>query len=325
MKKKCFACTALALPLLIFTGCGGGAAPLTLSANWYAASNITNNITNTSETLTYAVTFEPTEGRDFTVSYDEGTYTTTLVNENVTESSMGYHLTTELTITGRYILNGERGEDFTDVVRSEVWFLDVTTVLRPIRSEKYVLTHSAPSSNPADLEHAYNVYEYTYTTEYNADCTEANITVEYTQPEDVEPEETTVSLSGSGSYLDNETILFAWRGISPSEVSSLRTINPVTRQQTTVSMTAAPTTASRKATFAINGGGEQEYTLDAYTFTYGYTGTNSGQPQELTYAAKVTEGGVNTYRNVLLEMRVPVLQSMGELVYTLKSAVFNDK
>ena len=80
----------------------------------------------------------------------------------------------------------------------------------------------------------------------------------------------------------------------------------------------------KQYTFAVNGTSEDR-TPDVYSFTIGYSGNYAGQTQELTYAAKVTEGGVNTYRNVLLEMRVPALQSLGTLVYKLTSAEFNSK
>ncbi len=328
MKKRRFACLALAAPVLLLAGCAGSTSRLTLSANWYAATDNTNNISGTSEKLEYTVKFEPTGTDALTLSYDPGTYTVELRNDTIdtgTRQQQCYYLSTRLEITGRYTVNGETGEDFTDVVTSEAWFLDVTTELRPVKSVKKVLTHSAVSSTPDSPENAYSVYEYTYTTTYNEDCTQAQIKIEYTRPEEVPVQETTVDVTGNGSYLDNETILFAMRGISPSVASTFRTINPVTQTQVNCGMTAVPTTESGKAyTFAVNGA-SADRTLDVYSFTIGYSGNYAGQTQELTYAAKVTEGGVNTYRNVLLEMRVPVLQSLGTLVYQLTSAEFNSK
>lgn len=328
MKKRRFACLALAAPVLLLAGCAGGTSRLTLSANWYSASDITSNISNTSEKLEYSVSFESTGTDALTLSYDPGKYTVELRNDTVntgTRVEQCYYLSTRLEITGRYIVNGETGEDFTDVVTSEAWFLDVTTELRPVKSVKKVLTHSTTNSAPDKPENAYTVYEYTYTTTYNEDCSEAQIKIEYTRPEEVPVQEVTVDVTGDGSYLDNETILFAMRGISPSVASTFRTINPVTQTQVSCGMTAVPTTESGKQyTFAVNGTSEDR-TPDVYSFTIGYSGNYAGQTQELTYAAKVTEGGVNTYRNVLLEMRVPALQSLGTLVYKLTSAEFNGK
>lgn len=337
MKKRYFACLALALPALAFAGCTSGASRLAISANWYAAADTTSEISNTYEELVYTVSFESTGTDAYSVEYDEGTYTATLRNENITIGATvraGYHLTTELTITGRYSVNGETGEDFTDVVISDVWFLDVTTELQPVRSVKKVLSHSPSHTNsyPDSIEDASTTYEYTYTSEYNEDCTEASVALTYTQPEGMPDVERTVSLSGNGTYLDNETILFAMRGINTASALSFRTVNPVTQQQTGIAMSAAPEIAERTQTFAINAyengtvteGASVEHTLDAYTFTLGYSGSNAGQSQTLTYAAR-TDGVTNTYRNVLLEMSVPIINSLGTLTYRLTSATFNGK
>ena len=206
MKKRRFACLALAAPVLLLAGCAGGTSRLTLSANWYSASDITSNISNTSEKLEYSVSFESTGTDALTLSYDPGKYTVELRNDTVntgTRVEQCYYLSTRLEITGRYIVNGETGEDFTDVVTSEAWFLDVTTELRPVKSVKKVLTHSTTNSAPDKPENAYTVYEYTYTTTYNEDCSEAQIKIEYTQPEEVPVQEVTVDVTGDGSYLDN--------------------------------------------------------------------------------------------------------------------------
>lgn len=328
MKKRNFACLALALPVLAFAGCAAATPRLALSANWYASTDITTAITGTSEKLEYEVTFESSGTDAYSVSYDAGTYTTTLEDVNRVvwgESIFCYHLTTELRITGRFTVNGETGEDFTDVVTSDVWFMSVRDELQPIDSVKTVLSHSPYSTGaPSSVEDACVVYEYTYKTVYNADCTQATITMEYAQPEELGTVEKTVEVSGDGSFLDNETILFAMRGVSTSSAASFRTINPVTQQQSGIAMSAAPTVTERTPKFSINGAEEAEHKMNIYTFSLSYSGNNSGQAQEFAYAAK-TDGNTNTYRNVLLEMRVPVLGSLGTLTYSLKNATFNDK
>lgn len=330
MKKSHLACIALAAPALLLAGCTSGVSRLTLSANWYANSDTTVGISGTYEELQYSVTFEAKDASpsdQLSVSYEPGVYTSKLVNSTV-ETAEGvmpcYYLSTRLEITGRYTLNGVTGEDFTDVVTSEAWFLDVTTELRPVKSVKNVLTHSAVSASPSTLEDGIMVYEYTYTTNYNADCSQATVVIDYTKPDNATKVEKTIDLSGNGSYLDNETILFAMRGVSTSAACSFRTINPVTQAQSGIGMSAVPTAESKTYTFSVNGT-SAERTLNAYSFSLGYSGSNPGQPQELVYAAKVTDGNANTYRNVLLEMRVPVLQSLGTLVYRLTDAQFNDK
>ena len=326
MKKKLIACLALAAPILVFAGCSGGTSRLTLSANWHADTNTTTGISGTAEHLEYTVNYEPEEHEGFNAEYEEGVYTADLRYDTYNGVAC-YYLETHFSITGRYVLGEEKSEDFTDTVTSKVYFMDVSTELRPLWSEKTVVSTSAVATMPSTLEGATETFAYTYTTAYNEDCTEAKVSIVYTQPDSYaeHPVEKTIDISGKGTYLDNETILFAMRGIATSAVSSFRTINPVTQAVTGCGMTAAPAVAETKRTFSVGGGAAQEHTLNAYTFSLGYSGAYSGQPQELTYAAKVTDGNTNTYRNVLLEMRVPTLQSLGTLVYKLKNADFGTK
>ena len=327
MKKRSFACLALALPVLAFAGCASAVSRLTLSANWYAMPNITTNITGTEESLLYTVTFESDGREDFSADYDEGSYAVRLTNTEITladgSKAQGYRLTSELTITGRFTVNGETGEDFTDTVTSEALFLDVSHELQPVKSVKHVVTHSPVTTTPDSIDEACVAYEYTYTAAYDNDLTTADITVEYAQPEDMTDVQRTIKLSGDGSYLDNEVILFAMRGVSTADVSAFRTVNPVTLAQMSCSMSAAPALSTATMTFSVNGT-SQERTMNTYAFSLGYTGSNAGQPQSLTYAAKAAEGE-NTYRNVLLQMDVPMLQSLGTFRYRLAEAVFNDK
>ena len=323
MKKRYFACAALLAPVLLFAGCGGGASSLALSPNWYAQS--TTSLTGTYEKLEYAVTFEPASpaSEALSVSYGEGRYTATLTDTEK-NGKHAYLLKTQFTITGRFTVRGETGEDFTDTISSEVTFLDVQNELRPLESKKTVYSTTPVSASPSSAAEAGTVYAYTDTIAYNDGCTKATFVRDYTQPENAKDINKTVSLSGGGTFLDNETILFAMRGVNTSAAASFRTINPSTQSQVTCSMRAKPETAHGKRTFAI-GGVSAERELASYTFELGYTGNNPGQAQKLTYAAAVTEGGVNTYRNVLLEMRVPVMHNLGELVYTLQNAEFNGK
>lgn len=321
MKKRNLACLALAAPFLALTACSSGMSSLALSANWYAQVDSTIQA-NTNETLEYSVSFEAAAENTF-LSYGDGTYTMYLTTETTGladgSSELCYHLHAELSIPVTFTVN-EETESFTDSVISDVYFRSVDRSLQPVRSEKYVLTHSPVSESPSSLEGAYSAYEYTYTTVYDASCANADITVEYTQPENIETITDSVELTGSGTYLDNEEIIFAMRGVNMSSTSAFRSINPVKRAVETVTMSEAPASASERLTFALNGeSAEREITT--YTFSLGYSGSNPGQPQTYTYAG-VTSANDNLYRSVLLRMEVPVLYSLGTLRYTLVSAVF---
>ena len=127
MKKIRLAGLILLAPLTLLCACSGGT-PLSFSANWYRNTALGDSIGQTHETLTYSVTFTPSETSEegLTVEYDAGTYTTELINDNVTladgSTKEGYIYTTELSITGSYRLGGEVKE-FSDFVTSQVTLL----------------------------------------------------------------------------------------------------------------------------------------------------------------------------------------------------------
>lgn len=321
MKKRNLACLAFAVPFLTMTACTAGTASLAISPNWFLNTG-DDYISNANETLEYSVSFEPSS-TNTTLTYGEGTYKTVLSAETITladgSTEMCYRFHTELSIPVTYTL-GEETKSFDDAVRSDVWFRDAKHSLQPVKSEKYVLSHTPmQSSAPSSVDSLYTTYEYTYTVEYNADLTNADTTATYTQPE-TDPITQAIELSGSGTYLDNEQILFALRGVNMSSTSSFRSINPAKKAVETVGMTETPSSAAEKLTFEMNGE-TAEREITTYTFSLGYGGTNPGATQKYTYAG-VTDANNNIYRCALLRMEVPVLNSMGTLRYTLVKATF---
>lgn len=322
MKKRNLACLALAAPLFAATACAAATPGLALSANWFLRTGDTPT-SSANETLEYTVTFRAEESNTF-LSYGEGSYKTVLTAENTTladgSSEMCYHLTSTLTVPVTYTVNGESAT-FDDSVVSDVWFRDVSHSLQPVKSVKKAVTHTPLTTEPASLESAYGAYDYTYTVTYNVGCTSADIEVVYAESETA-PKKVTVDLSkAGGSYLDNEEILFALRGLSMTSSASFSTVNPVKFATATVSMTESPASASEKLTFSVNGE-QAERELTTYTFSIGYSGNNPGQTQKLTYAGTV-DANNNLYRNALLRMEVPVMNSLGTFTYTLTSAVFS--
>lgn len=333
MKKFIVACLAVALPAALFAACTGGMASLTLSSNWYA--NTSSSISAaTHEELTYLVRYEAEE--DGYVAYADGSYKTKLTAETISlangENELCYHLNAVLDIPVTFTVDGE-SETFTDRVVSDVWFRDVRHELRPVRSEKSVLTHTpASDQTPASLEEAYFAYDYTFTAEYDIDCTSAEVAIVYRTvegedeaQEDAEPvtETMTVALDGSGTYFDNEQLLFGLRAVDLSAGASFRSVNPVKRVQETVGVTTEPIPSSETLRFSLNGGEAEEREISAISFSIGYSGANSGLSQSLVYAV-TTDASANTYRNVLLRMDVPVLHSLGTLRYSLTEATFSD-
>ena len=115
-------------------------------------------------------------------------------------------------------------------------------------------------------------------------------------------------------------------GLSLSSVATFRTVNSVMGIVTEVSTgtsTTGPTSLKESVDFTMDGTAVKTE-IDAVQVPIIYQSTPSGQQQDLVYAA-TTDTNNNTYRNVLLRMEVPVLQSLGTLVYRLKEAAFTTK
>ena len=338
MKKIRLAGLILLAPLTLLCACSGGT-PLSFSANWYRNTALGDSIGQTHETLTYSVTFTPSETSEegLTVEYDAGTYTTELINDNVTladgSTKEGYIYTTELSISGRYRLGGEVKE-FSDFVTSKVTFLPVGYGLQPVKSEKEVSSTSPRNAAAETLDGAVGEFHYPYDVSYDASLSTA--TAVYTdlverEQEDgssalPEPETREFDIAGDTTYLDNEQILFALRGLTLTNAVAFRTLNTVTGMVTEVtnsSQASAPGSVKESVDFMKDGEAVKQE-IDAVELSLSYRTAHSGQPQKLVYAA-TTSTGDNTYRNVLLRMEVPVLQSLGTLVYRLTEADFTDK
>ena len=330
MKKIRLAGLLLLAPLTLLSACSGGT-PLSFTANWYRNTALGGSVNDTLEELTYEVSFTPAENdSSFSVEYDTGTYTTRLINANIALSDgstkEGYIYTTELTISGRYRLGSEVSEDFSDRVSSSVSFLPVTDGLKPVKSEKEVLSTSPIVSLPETLEGAIETYHYTYNVSYDAALTTATAVYTDLNSETPAPETREYAIDGTTTYLDNEQILFALRGLSLSSVATFRTVNSVMGIVTEVSTgtsTTGPTSLKESVDFTMDGTAVKTE-IDAVQVPIIYQSTPSGQQQDLVYAA-TTDTNNNTYRNVLLRMEVPVLQSLGTLVYRLKEAAFTTK
>lgn len=330
MKKIRLAGLLLLAPLTLLSACSGGT-PLSFTANWYRNTALGSSVNDTLEELTYEVSFTPAENdSSFSVEYDTGTYTTRLINANIALSDgstkEGYIYATELTISGRYRLGSEVSEDFSDRVSSSVSFLPVTDGLKPVKSEKEVLSTSPIVSLPETLEGAIETYHYTYDVSYDAALTTATAVYTDLNAETPAPETREYAIDGTTTYLDNEQILFALRGLSLSSVATFRTVNSVMGIVTEVSTgtsTTGPTSLKESVDFTMDGTAVKTE-IDAVQVPIIYQSTPSGQQQDLVYAA-TTDTNNNTYRNVLLRMEVPVLQSLGTLVYRLKEAAFTTK
>lgn len=336
MKFKRIAGAGLLASLFLFAACTSTPS-LTITANWYSNTKNYGGLTGTAESLTYAVVFEPNSriSDDFTAEYETGTYTTTLNDvtvsaanpvNNVPAGFHGYHLHSEFSMTGRYYLKGQKGPDFTDSFTSDVWFLGVEDALRPIYSSKRV-TSNIPVTAASSPENTVSHYEYLYEAVYNEELTKVTITQQDLTKEG-EPEVYSCGLGSGGTYLDNEQILFALRGLDLSSGFSFRTVNPASKSSAKVYNLETPALEPYTADFSMKAGNAEEQkasrSIDAATLNFSYNGKNPGQSQKAVYA-RCTNPDENMYRNVMLHLEIEALYSLGTFRYDLTRAVFNEK
>ncbi len=328
MKFKRLAGLSLLAPLAVLCACGGTAG-LSFTAKWYSDSSLVDNSADEkTERLEYKVEFvAPTSEKDFKVSYQTGTYATELSSE-VYEISEGvnetvYVLTSELSISGNFTLGSETSETFRDVVRTKTYFRNIRKQLAPIKSERTARCTTPVQSSPERLEDAFRTYEYEYKTEYDANLTKATVSFTDLTAQSPTAETQEVELdSDKGTYLDNEQILFALRGLDLSGSSVFYSVNPSTRQTQQINVSGSSLVSETLNGVTI-GGETKDVTCDAYKISLSYSGTHVGSTQTLRYATKT--GNDNTLRAALIGMEVPIFYNMGTLRYTLVKADFINK
>ncbi len=325
MKPKKLAPLALALPLALLAACAAADPGLAFSARWFPSPSHPDQ-TKASETLEYTVSTAEIENKQPDALYAEyeGNYRATL-EYTVYNSVPSYHFTGDFTAAVTYT-----GQDaITETVRSEVWFAlenDKTAPMRPfysVRTVDSVVPDVSAEGSP--LTH----YHYTFAVTYDWEADKAAVKFDNLlgdgtdsfRKDGAKDEEATVDLRGNGTYLDNEEILFALRGVSLEGGVSFRSINPVKdKTYRCVPVSTQTSTAVEYETNFMQNGNEVKEKIDAHRITIGYTEGNTGSPRTYVYADTVS--GENTYRNVLLEMREPLIGGMGTLVYTLSAAKF---
>ena len=332
MKKIAFAALLLAAPLAL-SACGGTTSALAIEANWYANTKLgDNNIGGTYEKLVYTVGTEggrPVTRDGYSVFYGktsdeeterEGTYTTVLTAEQYEPEDGSapwkyYKLTADLSVTVRFGY-GNAAAEFVETSHSEVTFLPAGGGLAPLRSFREVHCHT-PTEYPTE-QLLCNEYHYSYEATYKGDLSSA--TIVYKDLLNKTEQTDSYELEGDGSYLDNEEIMFALRGVY--SFLPFRTFNTSMGKVMTVETRNAKENGSKNFSYVRNGetfSGE----VGTYLYSIGY-GSGVGVAASLLYAAKTSDSD-NFHRNALLEMDLPVLRSFGNIHYRLKEATFSDK
>ncbi len=322
-------CAAVLLTASIFTACAGTSQKVIFSSNWQADNTVQNN--QLTETLEYAVSFEKSSSNTtgYDVDYQNGKYTTKLSTEQLDGKTI-YVYETSLNIEVIFDYNGEQTEPLKDSVHTLVKFEKADQALRPIFSQKTVVSHS-PDNSASSLESCFDENTYVTTITYNPDYSGESLIV-YTYQEDKNGEKETKTYEDKNSFaldtekftcLDNEQLAFALRGINPSLNSSAKfnVYSPYVKAPQSVKATFN-TATSADFSFTRNGTAIKE-TIEYYPVSVVLNEKNEGATQTV-WIAKSTSIQANTYRNVILKLEQPLSYGLGSLVYTLQSATFSN-
>ncbi len=293
--------------------CGSASKKTNFTEYWKKNPNTTAEAV--SERLEYAVAFEAGSGIDttgYTLSYNNGSYITQL---NTT--AQGYEYTTRLTIDVTYQCGSEEAQTFTDVVATRVIFSGAG--LRPISSEKAVLSHSPVNGSPTTTAECYTAYDYTVTSVYDEEGNASSTVVN--QPTSENPQTQASSFTygkDDYSYLDNEQLFLGLRAIAPNVTSGkLECYNPFLKAQQLVKFTFESKTG--KTLTYLENGTEVSKDIAYRPATLVLDEKTPGGTQTVHVAATADDATKNVNRNMILYMETPISYSLGKLTYTLKS------
>ena len=328
-RKKLLATTALAMSCLLFTACTNTSSKMDFSANWYQDTT-TKTISESVETLEYAITADTqnyTSLNDsyYKTTYSTGTYTTTLSPKTLENGEIGYELSsrTEIGVSFLHLASGESTEVFTDVVESTVVFAGIYNGgLMPIQSSKTIQSHSPVYGQPESKDSCYKYYYYNVVTTYADSANGTSILTDYEGNilgEKNKQSTTNFTIDTEKySYLDNEQILFALRGAKTTS-NKILSYNASKAKVETLNVTFGSETADTYE-FLLNGESKKT-SIAAIPVSLEIDDINSGGAQNIWYA-KTTDVKNNVYRNVMLKFEKPISYNIGKLVYTLTSATF---
>lgn len=325
-KRKLFtsiACFALSASTLV--ACSSIDQKKTFDEYWLFNYQTTPSITDENplvqEILTYNVTYTPSsamDDADWTVSYLPGTYTTTLT---LTQENT-YVYETVLRISGSYIYGANDPVPFEDSVVTKTVF-NKNALLTPISSTKEIVS-TAPINNPT-ADRYFSKTHYKIQTTYNDNATSGETTLIRVKDDGTEsqPNVNSFEIDSKYTYLDNEQLLFALRGLNQMTSPQFYVYAPFTKQVQTIQARLDTKVEGETFSFLMDGEQKDEVVVDYMPITLMIDGKNSGSPQAIKLAALITPQA-NEYRNVILEMRTTLAYSVGTLTYTLASADFMD-
>ncbi len=341
MKKKTITALALALCATTLAACGSVNQKLSFNANWQQQI-LNESQTAATEELTYEVKFDKASflQKDyFTVEYcgkdnsTPGTYTTKL--EYLPENGGTYRYSTELKLDVKFTLADGQFRVLQDTITTEAIFKKADKDLQPISSTKNVVCHSPNNHSAIALDNTYTRYAYQFQIDYSYDGDklsggkltqtdhEGTLLNKQKYPDGVKTQSFGIDLK-KYSYLDNEQILFAIRGLPSSTLSGEKKVNSYNASTGAIELNSITSSSSVKTDFqfSLDGGATESREVEYIPVTM-KSGNKNNQITQTLWYAKSGEANNNVYRNVLLKMSVSMHFGLGTLTYSLKDAKFS--
>ncbi len=321
--KKLLSLIAGLASVTLLASCTNVNSRVIFSDNWN--TDTTHSTPSVNETLKYKVSFEKSSGLDavnYGLNYSNGTYTATLTP---LPDKSGYEYTTSLAIDVTYTL-GETSETFTDEMNSTVIFKSSGSSLQPISSEKTMVCHSPANVDGASkIEACYLKYEYKIETNYENDLSKGKTVI--TNLAATENNTTTREFEiedDKYTYLDNEQLLLALRGVSPSlnSAPTFLVYAPFTAAVQSIKTSFSTTTSKTSFTFQQNGNSVTKE-LSYREVSVSIDSKTPGATQTVWIADKATNPLENENRNVILKMETPISYNLGTLIYELTEETYS--
>ena len=176
---------------------------------------------------------------------------------------------------------------------------------------------SPVSLTASSLKNCYRSFHYKTTITYNANCTSGVYTQEDLGEGTVKNQTKRFSVSSKQSYLDNEQLIFALRGLSGSDNEKISVFDGGSKQTRTVDISKSSSSSDSFSLF-FNSEEKQTLAIDYIPFSVTFSGENPGATQKV-FVAKYNEAN-NKYRNMILQIEAPLSFNLGTLVYKLQKA-----
>ena len=273
-----------------------------------------------------------TENENCEITYGPGTYTVTMETSPSLPASVEdpreqgssariYRVRTELNVPVVFLPKGDAAEEKThdDVIVSESYFLDENHNLQPFYSRQEVES-SAYSAE-------YSIYRYTAEAKYSGGTVRLTVSAEdEATMEAFHMTENTLVKEFSyqeGAVLDNGMLLFAVRGMSPSDsfTGYYNVFDASAMELMSLSVSVKETTPVSKGwTYndAVPGADETVQTYALSIQRYG--SANTGFPKICYYQIKSDENTREDNRCFLVRFVNPLTITKGYLQYDLKKA-----